>query len=426
MNWHKKTLGEIYEVEGGSIQTGPFGSQLHESDYKPEGIPVIMPKDIVEDKIDLSSIAFISKEDGKRLSQHIVFVDDIVFPRRGDINKRVLIDETTAGAFCGTGCIRLRGGDNSLLLPKFLFFYLKQQHIVSWIENQAIGATMMNLNTSILKSVPILLPSLQIQQLIASILSTYDDLIENNKKRIKLLEEMAEEIYKEWFVRFRFPGYDSTRFLDEKGKEVPHGTPGALPEGWENSKLGNILAAVQRKPKISSDKYQTVGTFPIIDQGDLLIAGYTNDDSYVQFEPLPLLVFGDHTRRVKFVNTPFASGADGTQLLYPKNKNLSPIYFYIAVKNIDLSNFHYARHFKFLKQEQILVPDNVTLKKFNDLTRRFFGQIDLLRSQNQLLQQTRDLLLPRLISGNLSVEHLLERNLEPLSLAAEPEPIYSK
>ena len=413
MIWYKKTLGEIYAIEGGSVQTGPFGSQLHESDYKEFGVPVIMPKDIKNDKLDLTNIAHISDEDAKRLSQHIVKVGDIICPRRGEIGKRIIIEEGNVGAFCGTGCIRLRG--TGLELNQLFFFYfLQQPNVVNWIENQAVGSTMMNLNTSIIKSIPVKYPPLPIQQKIASILSAYDELIENNKQRIKLLEEVAEEIYKEWFVRLRFPNYENTEFVD------------GLPLEWENMRLDKVLETVKRKPKISSDQYLSEGKFPIIDQGDKFIAGYTDNESIVQFDPLPLLIFGDHTRRIKFVNYPFVSGADGTQLLSPKNKKLLPIYFYISIKSIDLSNFHYARHFKFLKQEYILIPDNNTLDLFNNLTVTFFDEIQILTEKNQLLQQTRDLLLPRLISGKLSVAGLLEHKMykigedeESLSMAAE-------
>lgn len=292
-------------------------------------------------------------------------------------------------------------------LPKFVYYFLKTMHL----ENFNAGVGVPTLNQNHLHNQKIFIPSLPIQQKIASILSSYDELIENNKQRIQLLEEMAEEIYKEWFVRLRFPGYETTKIVD------------GLPEGWEVKKLGDILETVKRKPKISTDKYLLEGIYPIIDQGDDFIAGYTNDKNFVQFEPLPLLVFGDHTRRVKFVNYPFASGADGTQLLSPSNKNLLPIYFYIMVKNIDLSNFHYARHFKFLKQEFIVIPDNKNLKKYNELVISFYDEIQILKDKNQLLQETRDLLLPRLISGKLSVAHLVE---EELGMVAEERAEYKK
>lgn len=92
----------------------------------------------------------------------------------------------------------------------------------------------------------------------------------------------------------------------------------------------------------------------------------------------------------------------------PKDKKLLPTYFFLSVKRIDLSNFHYARHFKFLKNEKILIPSGNLLMNFNTLTSPFLKEIEFLRNKNQLLQETRDLLLPRLISGKLSVDHLIE------------------
>lgn len=300
---------------------------------------------------------------------------------------------------------RLRPKNDLEIDPLFIGYYLRNVQFRGEISAYSTLTTRASLNNGIIEKLKVTVPALPNQQKIASILSSYDDLIENNKQRIKLLEEMAEEIYQEWFVRLRFPGYENTKIVD------------GLPEGWERVKLDDVLETVKRKPKISTDLYLSNGKFPIIDQGNEFIAGYTNDESSVQYEPLPLLVFGDHTRRVKFVNYPFASGADGTQLLSPKNKKLLPIYFYISVKGIDLSNFHYARHFKFLKQEYITIPDDKTLLKFNNLASPFYDEIQILKDKNLLLQETRDLLLPRLISGKLSVAHLVEK--EELTVVAQ-------
>jgi type I restriction enzyme S subunit len=288
----------------------------------------------------------------------------------------------------------------------YIYYLLLTEGVLKYFESISHGATAPRIYKDEVLKLKIDLPDTDTQKKIAAILSSYDDLIENNNQRIKLLEGMSTEIYKEWFVRFRFPGYKEATFLDKEGNKVAHGTKGAIPEGWENEQVGNVIATIKRKPKVKKDFYQEQGTIPVIDQGNNLIVGYVEDEKYLQSEPLPLLVFGDHTRRLKFVDYPFASGADGTQLLYPKNRALLPTYFYLSIKQIDLSNFHYARHFKFLKKESILIPDDITLSKFNELTSPFLKEIDLLRNKNQLLQETRDLLLPRLISGKLSVEHL--------------------
>src|SRR5437660_4171081 len=146
-----RTLGEICDTVGGIIRTGPFGSQLHESDYTEEGIPVVMPKNIVDGKVSVEGIARIDEADVARLVQHKLHKGDIVYGRRGDIGRRALVTEKEEGWLCGTGCLRISLG-NSILDPLFLYYFLGQPKVVEWIFNQAIGATMPNLNTEIIRS----------------------------------------------------------------------------------------------------------------------------------------------------------------------------------------------------------------------------------------------------------------------------------
>ena len=177
--WCETTLGEVCDQVGGIIQTGPFGSQLHESDYSTEGIPVVMPKNIIEGRIATESVARVSPEHVERLSRHKLRSGDIVYGRRGDIGRQALIRPEQDGWMCGTGCLRLSFGE-SVLNPLYLHYYLRQDDVVSWITNQAVGATMPNLNTGILRTVPVRFPPLPVQRRIAGILSAYDELMENS------------------------------------------------------------------------------------------------------------------------------------------------------------------------------------------------------------------------------------------------------
>lgn len=217
-------------MHGGKIQTGPFGSQLHQSDYVDKGVPVVMPKDINQQGIDLSSVAKISTETAERLSRHKLHKDEIVFPRRGEITKCALIKHEQEGFLCGTGCLKITV-PAKVLNPLFFRYYLAKKEIIEWLDSNAVGATMKNLSTGILQKLPVVYPPLPIQQKIASILSAYDDLIENNLKRIKILEETAQITYEEWFVRMRFPGYETTPISPETG----------LPEGWSKQFLGDLV-----------------------------------------------------------------------------------------------------------------------------------------------------------------------------------------
>ena len=269
---------------------------------------------------------------------------------------------------------------------------------MKWITNQAVGATMPNLNTSILRSVPLRFPPLPTQRKIAAILSAYDDLIENNLQRIKILEEMAQNLYREWFVKFRFPGHEKARFADSSF--------GRVPEGWEVIKVSSLLEAIKRKKKIKKQAYKHEGEIPIVDQGKDFIGGFTSDSEVLHEKPLPIIVFGDHTRILKFIDFPFASGADGTQLLRSNTTKMPMSLFFYMLKSIDLSNYTYARHFKFLKDQEVLLPTQKTAEAFSDFADPFREQIRSLTQQNVLLRRTRDLLLPKLISGEIDVSNL--------------------
>jgi restriction endonuclease S subunit len=158
-------------------------------------------------------------------------------------------------------------------------------------------------------------------------------------------------------------------------------------------KIGNLLLKFHRKTKIPQTEYASEGETPIVDQSsDSLIVGYTDNPEARHESPLPITVFGDHTRVVKFVNFPFASGADGTQLLYPNTDDLDPAYFYYAVQNVDLSNYFYARHFKFLKEQEINLPiPSVqrriaeTLRAYDELMENNHRRMELLEESARLL-----------------------------------------
>jgi type I restriction enzyme, S subunit len=118
--------------------------------------------------------------------------------------------------------------------------------------------------------------------------------------------------------------------------------------------VGECLAKIARQPKVKTSDYLESGTFPVIDQGTKFVGGYVNDKSLLYTGPLPVVIFGDHNRNIKFVKGPFAVGADGTQLLYP-DERFDLTYFYYAIRAMPLKNYGYERHFKYLKEERLRV-----------------------------------------------------------------------
>ena len=231
-----------------------------------------------------------------------------------------------------------------------------------------------------------------IQIRIGEILSRYDSLIENYQKQIKLLEEAAQRLYKEWFIDLRFPGHENTKIVD------------GVPEGWEKKKVGEIIAKVPRSKQIPTKEYQKGGAIPVIDQSREYIAGYTDDlDSKVESNE-PYIVFGDHTRILKYIPFPFAKGADGTQLIMSNNLDLMPqCLLFTSLVNVDLSNYSYARHFKYLKEEEILVPTYIIANAFSKQVAKWYTKIQQNREQLRLLTEARDRLLPKLMSGEIDV-----------------------
>lgn len=157
IGWQVSNLTDLVASHGGAIQTGPFGSQLHAADYVSSGRPVVMPKDIAGRRISTDSIARVSQENADRLARHKLQPGDIVFSRRGDVEKHALVSSREAGWLCGTGCLLVRPGAR-WPSPTFLSMLLDAQDARAWLVRHAVGATMPNLNTSILGSVPVLLP----------------------------------------------------------------------------------------------------------------------------------------------------------------------------------------------------------------------------------------------------------------------------
>ena len=155
--WRASVLGKEVTRYGGQIQTGPFGSQLHASDYVADGVPVVMPKDLLHRRVSTQSIARVRLSDAERLSRHRLRDGDIVYSRRGDVGRHGLVRSREAGWLCGTGCLLVRLGPK---WPSTLFtsLALDRPETRAWIAQHAIGATMPNLNTGILAGVPIVIP----------------------------------------------------------------------------------------------------------------------------------------------------------------------------------------------------------------------------------------------------------------------------
>lgn len=385
-NWNKKKLTDI----GVLVQTGPFGSQLHEADYSNAGIPVVMPKDIKNGKITETTTAKIEEQIYNRLKRHTLKIGDIVLPRRGDFNKRAIIGIKEKGWICGTGCIKVTTNPK-ILLPKFLYFYLSLDTTVDYIENQAVGSTMLNLSATIVQRFEIPLPPLSIQQKIADILGKYDALIENSEQQISILETTAKQIYREWFVRGRCPfgenreekplfeiaeitygfPFDSTLFNEEN-----EGKPVVRIRDIKANSIKTYTTETANEKYFLSDGDLIIGM-----DGEFHISRWTNGEAWL------------NQRVVR---------------LRPKNNIISQSFLHYAAQPVieflnSIISGTTVAHLsdQDLKKITIAIPNDDVMFKFKKITDSIFEKQLNLKKQIASLRRTRDALLPRLLSGRL-------------------------
>jgi type I restriction enzyme, S subunit len=191
--WMHSTLGAVCAAAQGAIQTGPFGSQLHASDYVEEGIPVVMPQDMQGRRVSEARIARIPKADADRLSRHKLAVGDIVFSRRGDVGRHATVSEREVGWLCGTGCLLVRPGTGAKS-SAYLSQALAHTNSIEWLQRHAVGATMPNLNTGILESLPLLSPSDAVLEAFERIAGPLESRITLNHANAGSLSSVRDEL----------------------------------------------------------------------------------------------------------------------------------------------------------------------------------------------------------------------------------------
>lgn len=389
MSWEKAKIKDVCE----GIYDGPHATPPVSND----GAIFLGISNITQDgHLDISNPKYISEDDLPRWTKRVIPQGgDIVFSYEATLNLYAVIPDGFHG--CLGRRMALIRPDETKVNGRFLYYYFfseKWRRSVS--ENTVIGATVDRIPLIRFPDFLISFPSLEEQKAMAGILSAYDDLIENNQKQIKLLEEAAQRLYKEWFVDLRFPGHENTKIVD------------GVPEGWEMDEVGAYISKVARKKQVMTTELLETGAIPVVDQGRNFVAGYTNDrDTIIDFG-IPVIVFGDHTRILKYIQFPFAKGADGTQLIVSNSKRIPQSLLYYSLINVDLSNYHYARHFKYLKAERILVPTFEVANQFDSVVSKLLKQVQLLRDKCRISAEARDRLLPKLMNGEIEVLPMLE------------------
>ena len=406
--WKLLTVDEIKSPEKSSCVAGPFGSNISSKYFVDEGVPVIRGSNLRDDltRFVAEGFAFVTEEQATKYKAQHVRPDDLVFTCWGTIGQVGLIPRN--GPFpeyiISNKQLKLRPNP-AIADPLYLFFYFAGPKMVQHILSKAIGAAVPGINLGILKGLPVVLPPLSVQWRIAGILSAYDDLIENSQRRIQILEAMARALYREWFVEFRFPGHEK---LPRASSSL-----GDIPQGWEVKKLKDVCQLTMgQSPK--SEFYNQIG------EGQPFHQGVTD--------------FGDRFPTDRLFCTVEGRVAEAGDILFSVRAPVGRMN--IADKRIILGRGlsairHNEGHQAFLWEQlrnrftkedmmgngaifaavtkgdmqgiELVCPPSALVGAAAKHFEPMHSQIGALTKQVQNLRRTRDLLLPRLLSGQVTL-----------------------
>lgn len=405
MSWSIVELGDLAEFRNGiNYNQNNFGTGI-------KVIGVVNFKNYIMPRYkELEEV----NPEGVVKDEDILQNNDILFVRSNgnkDLIGRSLFIESPPEQITFSGfCIRTRFTSNQAF-PRFFAYLFRSDLIRKTLSAYGGGTNIANLNQKILSRLQVPLPPLAIQQRIADILSTYDRLIDNNNRRIALLEESIHQLYKEWFVRLRFPGYESVKVVD------------GIPEGWNMGYLPNLCSKLMDgthdSPKPTDDGYYLV-------TGKHIVNGFIDFSKcyFISPEEHQKVMKRSHPEKgdiifsnigtlgsIALVDQEFEFSIKNVALFKPLKKFYSSfLYIHLSDVNTLTSMSQKASgtsqkffSLKFLRNSDILIPPDEIIIQFDNFARPVLEQRSLLNRNNQKLKQARDLLLPRLMNGSIAV-----------------------
>ena len=389
-------------------------------EYVDSGIMFLNGESINRVTINKEAVNFITEQKYRDIKKGRIARNDILLTTRGNGIGDAAFVTTNDKGLINAQMLILRA-DNKDIYAKYLFYYITSNSLQNYILNFASGSAQRQIPIRDLKKIPIYLPKAQAQRKIAAILSAYDELIDNNQRRIALLEKMVEEIYREWFVSLRFPEHEKARIV--KG----------MPEQWrfdEASKFFNLAKGISYAAEELTDD---TGHMPFINLKSFNRGGGYREDGLKyysgQYKPEQVVYQNDvvmavtdmtqdravigQVARIPALGEKGAVISLDTVKLIPKNIHKTFLYAYMRYSGFanfikEFANGANVLHLKpdLILQQKILISPIPLQNKFAQIVEPLYAEADMLGKANIQLGKMRAMLLPRLISGKLSVEHL--------------------
>ena len=404
--WNEVRLGELIDINPETLSVSKYNGKIQYIDIASVN------------RGQLDGYTEYDIVDAPSRARRIIRNNDIIYSTvRPNLRAYYYVKNCPDNAICSTGFAVLRAKEN--VDSRFIYSLVTENSFVDYLSLVAKGSAYPAADTADFKKAKVTVPDLPTQKRIADILSAYDDLIENNNHRIALLEKTAQDLYKEWFVRFRFPGYETAKF--ENG----------LPEGWEYIRFGKAIEIIDGDRGVNypkQEEFYETGECLFLNAGNVTKNGFDfSSFSYITKEKDQVLRKGKlqtgdvvlTTRgtvgNVAFLNETltFAPMRINSGMVILRNLGIvSPEYIYTTLRHEGLQKamMMYASGsaqpqlpIKDMRRIKIIKPDDVTMERFTEFVSPIYKQISSLIMKNQTISKQRDLLLPRLMSGKLEV-----------------------
>lgn len=389
MSWEYVELKNICQIKSGKRLPKRTGF----SDIKTE-FPYIRARDIKNGIINENELVYLSEDVQKKIQKYIVNTGDIVITIAGSVGDVGYVKKSCNGFNLTENAVRLTEFD-SRVNSKYLLYMLNSKKYWELMQQIAGGSAQPKLGIYKLESIPLALPPTEIQNKIADILSSYDNLVENNQKQIKLLEEVAQRLYKEWFVDLHFPGYEYVKIVD------------GIPEGWKIAPINMVakLKAGGDKPKTFSEKMTNENKIPVFANGitEKGLMGFT-DKAVINNPSVTISARG--TVGVVFLRTEPYVPIVRLISVTPIDDKIDILYLYLYLVNQNFRSTGAAQQqitVPLLQRKNIVCPTDDVKKLFNDVITPIFNKIEILEKHINKLTESRDRLLPKLMSGEIEV-----------------------
>jgi type I restriction enzyme S subunit len=381
-----------------------------------EGFPFFNTTNIQDNRLNLSELNFVTPEKFSQITKGRLQKHDLVMTTRGSVGKIAYFDCVYPTGLINAQMLILRSKEFKSINPKFLFYVFTSEGVQTTLKNFASGSAQPQLPVKDLREIELTIPDIEIQQKIAAILSAYDDLIENNLRRIKLLEAMAQRLYREWFVHFRYPGHGQVPLVDSP--------LGPIPEGWEVKSASEAMD-INPRTQVPRDGLNPFVTMDSLSTNSMVIGEVTKKEGNsgskfkngdTLFARITPCLENGKTGFVQFLPSDEQTACGSTEFIVLRSRTLTPEFVYLlartdefrsnAIQSMSGASGRQRVHSGCFDKYLLSNPDPATLEKFSQITSPMFKLIHSLSLKNRNLRQTRDLLLPRLISGQLDVSAL--------------------